>query len=637
LETYRKILQQYWGYTSFRPLQEEIIRAVGTGLDTLALMPTGGGKSITFQVPALALPGLCLVVTPLISLMTDQVERLRKNGIKAIAIHSGLSTYEVDIELDNCIYGDIKLLYLSPERLKSELFLARVVQMKINLIAVDEAHCISQWGYDFRPSYLEIAKIREKLPGVPVLALTATATAEVATDIMNKLLFAKPHVISQSFERKNLAYIVRSTEDKAAYMLQILSGQKGSAVVYVRSRKKTQELSTFLNAQGVLADFYHAGLDPKSRRLKQEAWMAGKIRVIVATNAFGMGIDKEDVRVVIHHDLPDSPEAYFQEAGRAGRDGRKAYAVLLYHPSDKQSLVQGQVVRFPEIKTILSVYQALGNYFQIIPGAGKGSAFDFDLMDFCTKFKFHSVVAYHAIKHLERSGFLELTDEIELPSRIYFRVGRDDLYKFQVAHDKYDGLIKLMLRAYTGMFTEFVKIDEQALAKKAGVKTDLLVQVLENMQRLGVIYYLKPLHTPRLIWIAERLPEKSVFFPAEDYQKRKNSAQSRVDFMLGYASSTHRCRSQLLLRYFGEKDPYRCRMCDVCLNKHASGLNQYEYDMIVESLMTQLTSGPVPMEVVSKSPQFAADKVARVVNHLIDNNIVILTGGGLSLVKPEKN
>ncbi|MBT7094694.1 MAG: ATP-dependent DNA helicase RecQ, partial [Bacteroidetes bacterium] len=414
MEEYREILKKYWGFTRFRPLQEEIIQSVADGKDTLALMPTGGGKSITFQVPAMSKPGLCLVITPLIALMRDQVSNLRSRKIKAVAIHSGLSRFELDIALDNCIYGDYKFLYLSPERLGSPLFRKRLESMKINLIAVDEAHCISQWGYDFRPSYLKINELRELLPDVPVMALTATATKSVSEDIQKQLGFAVNNTIRQSFERKNLVYWVKQTEDKRMYLLRIIKQQQGSAIIYVRSRKRSREIAELLIKEGFSADYYHAGLTMAERARKQEEWQNDTIPIMVSTNAFGMGIDKPDVRVVVHWDLPESPEAYFQEAGRAGRDGKEAYAILLSHPGDKVSLNQSFRVRFPDIKTIRSVYQALGHYYQLVTGTGKGQVFDFSLSDFSSKFGFHTLVAYHSIKHISRAGYIELTEEIDL-------------------------------------------------------------------------------------------------------------------------------------------------------------------------------------------------------------------------------
>lgn len=548
-------------------MQEEIINSVAEGKDTLALMPTGGGKSLTFQIPALAKPGLCLVVTPLIALMRDQVNNLKQRKIKAVAIHSGLSGYEIDIALDNCIYGDFKFLYLSPERLSSPLFLKRLESMRVNLLAVDEAHCISQWGYDFRPSYLKIADLRKLLPGVPVIALTATATPKVAEDIQTNLKFSESNIIRQSFERKNLVYWVHGTEDKVMYLKRLLRQQPGSAIVYVRNRKKTKEIADALIKEGYRADFYHAGLSVDDRSVKQQNWHIDKTRVMISTNAFGMGIDKPDVRLVVHWELPDSPEAYFQEAGRAGRDGKKAFAVLMYHSGDKLSLNQSFRIRFPDVKVIRKVYQALGHFFQLVPGTGKGQVFEFDLRDFSTKFGFHSLVAYHSIKHLEKAGYIELSEELALPARIYFRVNRDDLYKFQIVNTQYDGVIKLLLRLYAGLFSDFVPINENFVANKAGVKPELIERILTNLQHQGIIYYLKPTTNPRMVFTAERLEEKSLILPIDTYSWMETEARTRLETMYYYAESKERCRSQILLMYFGEKDPFRCGQCDICKGK----------------------------------------------------------------------
>lgn len=635
MERYLNILGQYWGFRVFRPMQDEIIRSVGEGRDTLALLPTGGGKSITYQVPALAKEGLALVITPLISLMTDQVDRLKKLGIKAVAIHSGLSRFEVDVALDNCIYGDYKLLYLSPERLGTELFLSRLDNINVNLIAVDEAHCISQWGYDFRPSYLRIAEIRDRLPGVPVLALTATATPEVVDDIQDKLRFSKHNVIRQTFERKNLAYVVRQTEDKASSLLRILNKQQGSGIVYARSRKRVEEIAALLLKNGISAGYYHAGLDVRKRTGLQHEWMHDKLRIMVATNAFGMGIDKENVRLVVHYELPNSPEAYFQEAGRAGRDGRKAYAVLLYHPSDHQSLEKAHTLRFPDVEMIRRVYQALGNFYQIIPGSGKGQAFNFNLKDFCSKFGFHTLAAYHALKHLERSGYIELTDEINLPSRIHFRITRDDLYKFQVANDRFDAVIRLILRTYPGLFSEFGRIDEETLAKKAKVRTGLIIQVLENLRNLGVIYYLKPQSNPQIIFTSERLENQSLLFPEKSYQQRKEAEKKRMNVMWHYASSDTRCRSQQLLLYFGEKDPFRCGQCDVCLRKHETGLSQYEADKIIHIIYETLKQGPVDQQELIELTHSDPSKAATIISYLTDRGFIAIRKGKVQMINPK--
>ncbi len=629
LETYRKILSQYWGYTGFRSLQEEIIRSVMQDKDTLALLPTGGGKSITFQVPAMARDGLCLVITPLISLMQDQVDHLKAKNIRAVAIHSGLSKFELDIALDNCIYGDYKFLYLSPERLSTEIFLKRLESMKVNLIAVDEAHCISQWGYDFRPSYLQIAKIREYLPGVPVLALTATATPTVADDIQVKLNFREKNEIRQTFERKNLIYLVRKTEDKTAYLLRILNKQKGCGIIYVRNRKKTREIADYLTSKGVSAQHYHAGLDQKERRIRQEDWTKGKVRIMVATNAFGMGIDKPDVRTVIHMDLPESPEAYFQEAGRAGRDGKKAYAVLLYQPADKLSIEKSHNVRFPDIELIRKVYQSLGNYLEVVPGAGKSQVFDFDLMDFCTKFSFHSLVAFHSLKHLERAGYLELTEDIDLPARVHFRVDRDELYKFQILNAGYDGIIKLLLRMYSGMFSDFVRIDEYNLAAKAKVPVQTIVTVLATLNKMGVIYYIQPKKTPQIIFTAERLTDKSLIFPKKEYEEQESLTRMRMDTMIHYATEEHRCRSQMLLMYFGEKDPFRCGQCDVCMESEDKPLNRYDNDLVADQIREAVRSGNLTVQEINSRIDADPEKIARVLDDMFDEKRITWSDGFL--------
>lgn len=604
--------------------------------DTLALMPTGGGKSITFQVPALARDGICLVVTPLISLMQDQVDNLKARNIRAVAIHSGLTKFELDIALDNCIYGDYKFLYLSPERLSTDIFLKRLENMKVNLIAVDEAHCISQWGYDFRPSYLQIAKIREYLPGIPVLALTATATPTVADDIQEKLLFRERNTIRQTFERKNLVYLVRKTEDKTAYLLRILNKQKGCGIIYARNRKKTKEIAEYLTGQGVVSQYYHAGLDQKERKARQEEWTKGKVRIMVATNAFGMGIDKPDVRTVIHMDLPESPEAYFQEAGRAGRDGKKAFAVLLYQPADKLSIEKSHQVRFPDIELIRRVYQALGNYFEVVPGSGKNQVFDFDLMDFCMKFSLHSLVVYHALKHLERAGYLELTEDIDLPARIHFRVDRDELYKFQIINEGYDGVIKLLLRVYSGMFSDFVRIDEHSLAAKAKVPVQTITSVLATLNNMGILYYIKPKKTPQVIFTAERLTDKSLIFPKKEYEEQESLTRMRMDTMIHYATEEHRCRSQMLLMYFGEKDPFRCGQCDVCMESENKPLNRYDKDLIAGLIRDAVQSGSLTIQELNAVIDADPDKIARILDDMFEEKQIGWSDGFLKWMGKEE-
>jgi ATP-dependent DNA helicase RecQ len=508
--------------------------------------------------------------------------------------------------------------------------------MKVNLIAVDEAHCISQWGYDFRPSYLQIAKIREYLPGVPILALTATATPTVADDIQARLEFREKNVIRQTFERKNLVYLVRKAEDKNAYLLRILGKQKGSGIIYARNRKKTREIAEFLSASGISAQFYHAGLDQKERKARQQEWTKGKVRVMVATNAFGMGIDKPDVRVVVHMDLPDSPEAYFQEAGRAGRDGKKAFAVLLHQPADKLALQKSHQVRFPEIEQIRRIYQALGNYFELVPGSGKNQIFDFNLMDFCTKFGFHSLVVFHALKHIEHAGYIELTEDIELPARVHFRVDRDELYRFQIVNEQYDGIIKLILRVYSGMFSDFVRIDETLLATRAKVPVLTIVNVLSTLNNMGILYYIKPKKTPQVIFTAERLIDKSLLFPVKEYEEQESITRMRMDTMIHYVTEEHRCRSQMLLMYFGEKDPFRCGQCDVCMESGEKPLTRYDQDLIAERICDAIMTGPLTVQALQTMMDADAGQISRVVEDLFDEKLVVWDNGKLKWVGEKK-
>jgi ATP-dependent DNA helicase RecQ len=499
LNFYQQILTKYWGFSKFRPAQEDIIMSVVNGHDTLGLLPTGGGKSLTFQVPALAKEGICLVITPLISLMKDQVNRLKEKEIKALAIYSGMSRSEISIVLDNCIYGDFKFLYISPERIGTDLFRARAEKLNVNLIAVDEAHCISQWGYDFRPSYLKIADLRSFYPDATMLALTATATPDILEDIQEKLRFRKENVIRGSFERKNLVYQVFHTEDKQHRLIKILKNLEGSGIVYVRSRRRTHEIAQEIHRNKISVTYYHAGLDPDVRTQRQEAWTSGKTRIIVATNAFGMGIDKSSVRLVVHYEIPDSLESYYQEAGRAGRDGKTAYAILLYNNTDIRNMNRRVTTNFPVIKEIKRVYEAVGNYFQIPLGGGKGVAYDFDILDFAKRFKMSTINVYSSLKVLEREGYLELTEEIQSRSKVHFIVERDDLYKFQVANNQFDGFIKLLLRSYSGLFTEFVGISEQFLAGKANINIQLVTQYLIKLSQQKIIHYIPRKKTPFLV------------------------------------------------------------------------------------------------------------------------------------------
>jgi ATP-dependent DNA helicase RecQ len=623
---YNRILSRYWGYNLFKPMQEEVINSVAAGRDTLALMPTGGGKSLTYQVPALASEGICLVVTPLIALMRDQVENLLKRGIKAMAVFSGMTRMEIDIALDNCVYGDYKFLYISPERLGTEIFRERVKKMKVCLVAVDEAHCISQWGYDFRPAYLKIADLRDILPGVPVLALTATATADVVKDIQKKLLFKSPNVIRAGFERKNLQYIVDVTEDKQRKLLKMIQEIPGSGIVYARSRRKTLEIARFLSNNKIRADYYHAGIGTETRNLKQAEWMEGKTRVIVATNAFGMGINKADVRFVVHFDLPDTLEAYFQEAGRAGRDGKTAFAVLLYNDSDRVNADKNVAVRFPEISMIRLVYQAVGSYYQIPYGSGKGSILDFNLMDFASRYKLNIMTIYYALKALENEGYLELTDEISNPARIYFTVGRDELYRFQVANAAFDSFIKLLLRSYSGVFNGFVAIDEDFLARKSSTSRDVVYQYLKRLSTLKIIQYVPRRKSPLIILQTERLDPDSLYISSSSWLARKERYVEKLNSVYSYVLST-RCRGIALLEYFDEKDAPKCGHCDICMQKKDTILTSYEFDLITEKIVEVIKHGNVLAGELVELVDFPSEKTITVMRWLLDNKKLVYSDG----------
>jgi ATP-dependent DNA helicase RecQ len=619
MNIYQQILSRYWGYSKFWPLQEDIIKSIANGNDTLGLMPTGGGKSVTFQVPAIAKDGICLVITPLIALMKDQVDGLKKKGVKAMAVYSGMTRKEIDIALENCIYGNYKFLYLSPERLKTEIFRARVQKMNVSIVAVDESHCISQWGYDFRPSYMKIADLRELLPGVPFLAITATATPDVVDDIQEKLRFKKKNVLKTSFERKNLVYLVRITPDKQKYLLNVIKKSSGSGIVYVRTRRRTKEISDFLRANEISASYYHAGLRHQVRSERQKEWTDGKLRVIVATNAFGMGIDKAAVRFVIHVDIPNSLEAYFQEAGRAGRDGKKAYAVMLYNESDKAKLDRRISTGFPPIKVIKRVYEALGNYFQIPVGGGKNGIFDFNMTDFISKFKFNAVIAYNSLKFLEREGYIELTDELNNPSRVLFLYKRDDLYKFQVENSTFDGFIKLLLRSYTGLFTEFVPIDEQILAGRAKISRELVYKFLKKLSNFKVISYIPGKRTSLVIYTEERLDQKSLIISTENYKIRKEKFIERLNKVNEYASRKDICRSRFLLEYFGEKGSPECGNCDFCKGENEINISKMEFEQITEMISKYLKKESMLLEKLVDTVDYNNEKTVRVIQWLLDN------------------
>lgn len=617
------VLRKYWKYESFRPLQSDIIASVLAGRDTLALMPTGGGKSLCFQVPAMQLEGICIVVTPLIALMKDQVENLKARGIEAEAVFSGMSKREIDIALDNCIYGPIKFLYLSPERLGTELARERIRHMKVNLFAIDEAHCISQWGYDFRPPYLELASLRELHPQVPFLALTATATAKVVEDIQDKLGFRSPNVLRKSFVRENLGYMALEEEDKLGRMLRIIRKLGGSGIVYVRNRRETQEVARMLINEGVSASFYHAGLDGPERSTRQEDWKNNAIRVIVATNAFGMGIDKPDVRFVIHLDIPDSLEAYYQEAGRAGRDGKRSYAVMLYHESDKLALRKNLEQSFPSIAEIKQVYHLLANFFQLAYGAGEGLVLDFDIGEFCNRYKLDAMKTLNALKFLERDGWISVSEAVYIPSRLQFEVDMATLYKFQVEHAAYDGFIKMVLRSYGGAFGHYVPIREADFAKRLGRPYLDVVKTLEHLHELGIISYIPQTDSPQLQFLRGRVDAQHLHIDAAYLIERKRTKTEQVNEVLRYVE-TNQCRSQQLLAYFDEAGSVACGICDVCLRTRRRDDAE---DEIAAQLERALEGGALTIERLMDAVSLGNEETRmRIIREKIEEGRIVIQG-----------
>jgi ATP-dependent DNA helicase RecQ len=576
MEAPRHILKQYWGYDAFRPLQEEIVQAVLDKRDVVALLPTGGGKSICFQVPALMLPGICVVISPLIALMKDQVEQLKSRGIEAVAIFSGMSKRQIDIALDNCVFGTVKFLYVSPERLKTEIFLERFKRMKVSFVAIDEAHCISQWGYDFRPPYLEIALLRNYHPQLPFMALTASATPEVKEDIMAKLEMKEVAFFQKSFARENLSYSVRFVEDKMVKLLQIVRSVPGTAVVYVRNRKLTQETAQFLQRNKISADYYHAGLSNDLRNARQDAWIKGSTRVIVATNAFGMGIDKPDVRVVVHLDMPDSLEAYYQEAGRAGRDGRKAYAVILAYTHDTDELRQRALDSYPPKEFLVSVYKALGNYFQLAIGTAEGQSFDFDVVAFAKRFDFPPMRTYHALVRLEELGFIQLSESFYRPSTLIIHIGQQELYDLQLKKPALDSFFKGMLRLYGGeLFTYYTKISERKLAQQLGISEQEVKNILVALHKGKVIEYLEQKEVAQLTYVLPRLDADNLPINKKAYEGSQQKYLKRIDAVIHYVQHPKRCRTQMILAYFGEEAYDSCGVCDHCLERRQA-LQQQE-------------------------------------------------------------
>lgn len=629
-----QLLKQYWGYDSFRGIQEEIINSISENKDTLGLMPTGGGKSITFQVPALAKDGLCLVITPLIALMKDQVQNLRKRGIKALSIYSGMSRQDIITTLENCIFGNYKFLYISPERLDTEIFRTKLRKMKVSMITVDESHCISQWGYDFRPAYLKIAEIRELLPDVPVLALTATATPEVVKDIQARLHFRRENVFRMSFERSNLAYIVRKTDNKTGELLHILRSMPGSAIVYVRNRRRTKEITELLNNEDITADFYHAGLDDATKDIRQHRWQSGGSRVMVATNAFGMGIDKPDVRIVIHMDLPDSIEAYFQEAGRAGRDGQKAYAVILYAKADKTTLHKRIPDTFPEKEYIKDVYEHLQYYYQMAMGDGLDCVREFNIEDFCRKFKYFPVPVDSALKILTQAGYLEYTGEQDNTSRLLFTIRRDELYRLREMGDDMDKLIQTVLRSYTGVFTDYTYINEDSLAIRTGLTRRQIYEQLVHLAKLRIVSYIPRKKTPYIIYTRERIEAQLIHISPEIYEERKARYETRINAMLEYVTNDTLCRSRMLLDYFGEKNEHNCGQCDTCIGlRKQTATCQPDREELYEKIHKILSGAPqTPAGLLEQLP-IEKELLTEALHRLLDEGKIIVVDGILQIKK----
>jgi ATP-dependent DNA helicase RecQ len=624
------ILKDVWGHQQFRPAQESIIDSVLSGKDTLALLPTGGGKSICFQVPALCLEGICLVVSPLIALMKDQVENLRQKGIKAAAIYSGMSLDEIDLVIDNCLYGDYKFLYLSPERLLSEKMMTRIARMKVSLIAIDEAHCISQWGYDFRPPYLEIFKIRESHPKAPILALTATATPEVQSDIMKRLEFKTENLFKVSFTRKNLSYRVYKPDDKIVEAVSMIKQLKGSAIVYVRNRKKTKEISDILQSEGITSTFYHAGLPAVLRTQRQDDWKSNKVRVMVSTNAFGMGIDKPDVQSVFHLDLPDDLESYYQEAGRAGRNEKPAFAILLYQDRDVNALLSKSELQFPDLQEIRSIYKGLCNYLQIPIGGGMGNSYDFDIASFIDRYQLHPLKTSSAIRVLENEGFISLSENIFIPSKIHFTVSPTELYRFQVSNHAYDRLIKLILRSCEGVFEDYVRINESELADRTGIPYKELTRMLEYLEKISMMRYVPRKDAPQLTFCIPREDSDYLGIDLKSYRLRKERFIKRAESMAHYTTTLTRCRSNMLVSYFGETPIYHCGICDYCKRSSASKDRIETHQSTISKILVSLESGPATIISISNNLQdLTPEQIQDLIRNMMESGLVQIDSTGM--------
>lgn len=623
----QKVLEKYWGHKNFRSQQLEIIQSVLQKQDTLAILPTGGGKSICFQVPGLILEGITVVISPLIALMKDQVEQLKKRGIPAYAVYSGMSEREIDIILDNCIYGKTKFLYLSPERLKSELVQVRLSKMHVNLLVIDEAHCISQWGHDFRPAYLEIAKIKPHLAKIPTIALTASATLKTQEDIVKNLELRDAQIFRKSFSRQNLSYSAIQTDDKDNTLLRVVKKIEGCKLVYVKSRKKTKELALLLYKNGISVDFYHAGLTPEERNSKQERWMNGQINTMICTNAFGMGIDKADVRLVVHYDIPNCIEAYYQEAGRAGRDEQKAYAVILYNQNDTQDLIKNIELAYPEIDFLKRIYQSLSNYYKIAVGSSEMTPYDFNITDFENTYNLPSRQTYYAIKQLEKEGLLLMNETFYAPSVLHFNISdKEELYKFQVANAKFDPLIKILLRFYGGeLFVHFIKINESAVATQM-VKSEIdIVNMLIYLDKTGFVTYIPKRDKPQITFIQARLDANKLPINPKVYSDRKSNEIEKVNAIIKYAENKTQCRSLIIQEYFGEKTTKPCGVCDICSKKQ----NTTTKELVFNKLKT-LNSPILANEFVATFDETLRKQIGLYLRELIDESLIIFENNYLS-------
>ena len=620
----KEILKQYWGYDSFRSKQEDAIHSILDAKDTLTLLPTGGGKSICFQVPALMMEGICVVISPLIALMNDQVTALKAKNIRALAITSGMSFSELDIALDNCIYGNYKFLYLSPERLESDMVQQRLKKMNINLLAVDEAHCISEWGYNFRPSYLKIAEIRE-ITTAPIIALTATATPLVVKDIQEKLKFDNENVISTSFYREELSYVVLKQDDKDSKLIQILNRVKGTSIIYCRTRKETKRIHLLLSEYGITSHYYHAGLDVLERASKQKQWQLNHVRVMVATNAFGMGIDKNDVRLVIHNHLPFSLEAYFQEAGRAGRDRKLAYSILLYNDLDIHNLKKQINDHYPEIEIVRNVYQQIANYLGIAIGDGKHQEFPFHINEFCERYNLNQLQTYNVLKLLEKEDYIKLSEAIHQPSRLFIKVTHTELYQFQIANKQYDILLKILLRSYGSLFDNFTKIQENIIAKRAQLSTQEVKDFLTNLKQMDILDYIPQNSNPKLLILKTRVDSKYISLSKETLETRKANEEAKAASVIQYASNQYQCRSHVLQNYFGEKDDKRCGKCDVCLERNNLKINDQEFEAIMLAIQNLIGQNPMHVDdIIMAIIEYREDKMISVLQFLSDNGQIAM-------------